>query len=92
MINVDKEQTVVEFGFGDVLMTSGTSKTGDGRVRGVLGVRDVPMGICGTVVSVDKKVSATIFPVLLSFNNINSIDTLIASLEHTKKLLVEGDY
>jgi hypothetical protein len=90
MINVDKEQTVVEFGFGDVGMTSGTSRASDGRTQGILGLRDIQMGACGTPVAVDKNVPAGKFPVLLNFNNINSIDALILSLERIKKLLIGG--
>jgi hypothetical protein len=90
MINVDKEQTVVEFGFGDVIMTSCTSNTIDGRIRGVLGMREGPMGVCGTVVKVNKQGAISNSPVVLSFNNVNSIDVLIASLERTKKLLLGG--
>lgn len=92
MIKINKKQIIVEFGFGDVSMTSGTSKTGDGRVQGVLAIRDCPMGICGTVVPSNENSTNDEFPVMLSFNNINSIDVLISSLERTKKLLMDGDY
>lgn len=88
MIKVYEEQVKVQFGFGDVMTTNGTTMTYDDREQGVIAIGDCKMGVCGTEVDLEHDVPMEDYPIVLLFNNVNSVDSIINSLQRVKRLML----
>lgn len=87
MIGIDKEQTLLKFGYGDICIAGGYTDHGDKRTGFVVFSNQEPreIGIEGDIRAGEADLND--YPVVMTFDKKESIDAVIRELEKAKSFM-----
>lgn len=87
MIGIDKEQTLLKFGYGDICVAGGYTENEDKRTGFVIFTNQEPREIGSVGVVKAGEVDLEDYPVVMTFSNKKSIDVVIKALEQAKSYM-----